>query len=299
MNKKLLYIVNPNAGMGDGQNNLMRIIRIFSAGGYDVTVYPTTAPRDLTRKIIADGKQYDVIVCIGGDGTLNEAVCGLMALKDPPPLGYIPAGTMNDVAASLGIPNDPIKAAQSIVEGEEFRLDIGELGDGVYFAYVAAFGLFTDVPYDTPQEDKRVLGRLAYLFEGARSLADAHPIRLTCEMNGETLQATVIDGLVSSSNSVAGFHANRNDLEILLNDGKAEVLLIRELKNVLDFNTVASNLLRRDFSADCFISRQTEQITLRFDEDVRFTVDGEYGGCYREVTVRMHREAIRILIPKA
>lgn len=295
---KLLFIVNPNAGQGDGQNNLMKIIQTFSLGGYDVTVYPTRARGDLTRKIIEDGENYDLIACIGGDGTLNEAVCGLMRLKNRPPLGYIPSGTTNDVAASLGISHDPVRAAQDIVSGEAFRLDVGELGEGHFFSYVAAFGLFTDVPYDTPQEDKRLLGKLAYFFSGARSLADVHPIHLTCELCGETIEATVVDGIVSSSNSVAGFHATREDLGIVLNDGKAEVLLIREVKNVLDLNTVAAGLLRLDFSNPAFITGQTEKITFRFDEEVKFTVDGEYGGAYREAEIKMHREAITIMVPK-
>ena len=150
--KRLLFFINPNAGHAEIRGTLMEVLEIFSAGGYEVTVHMTTGPRDLTRQIAARGAQYDLIVCTGGDGTLNEAVSGLMALpyEKRPKLGYIPGGTVNDVASTLGLSKDTVRAAQEIMDGHPFPLDIGSFGPDRFFTYVAAFGIFTDVPYETP-----------------------------------------------------------------------------------------------------------------------------------------------------
>ena len=165
--KRLLFFINPNAGHTEIRNHLMEVLQIFSAGGYDVTVYPTAAPKDLTRKIIENGAEYDLLVCTGGDGTLNEAVSGLMHLPEDkrPPLGYIPGGTVNDVAATLCLSKNVVTAAQDIIGGKPFAMDVGSFCGTKWFVYVAAFGLFTDVSYETSQEDKRAFGRLAYLLE--------------------------------------------------------------------------------------------------------------------------------------
>ena len=243
------------------------------------------------------GADYDLIVCTGGDGTLNEAVNGMMALEKRPPLGYIPSGTVNDVASTLGLSRDPVTAAQDIMHGKSFHMDIGQLGKR-YFAYVAAFGLFTGVPYETPQEDKRVLGRLAYFFNGVRALGDVHAVHAHCEVNGEELEADILDGLVCSTMSVGGFKAPSGTLGIALDDGQAEVVLIRDIKNLLDFHSVATHLLRYEFQNEKeFIFRRTDRIRFRFDEKVAWTVDGEYGGEYNEVEVRMHQQALEIIVP--
>ena len=144
--KRLLFFINPNAGHAEIRSSLMEVLAIFCKGGYEPTVHMTTGPRDITRQIAERGTQYDLIVCTGGDGTLNEAVSGLMALpyEKRPPLGYIPGGTVNDVASTLGLSKDPIRAAQEIVGGRLYPLDIGSFGPDRYFTYVAAFGIFTD-----------------------------------------------------------------------------------------------------------------------------------------------------------
>ena len=150
--KRLLFFINPHAGHAEIRASLMEVLEIFSVAGYETTVHMTAGPRDITGQIAARGTQYDLIVCTGGDGTLNEAVSGLMALpyEKRPPLGYIPGGTVNDVAATLGLSKDPIRAARDIVAGRLYPLDIGSFGPDRYFTYVAAFGIFTDVPYETP-----------------------------------------------------------------------------------------------------------------------------------------------------
>lgn len=297
--KKMLFFVNPNAGHAEIRSALMEVLQIFSSGGYDVTVYPTAAPKDLTRKIVACGKEYDLLVCTGGDGTLNEAISGLMQLPEQtrPPLGYIPGGTVNDVASTLGLSKNPIEAARQIVSGREFALDIGSFGSDRWFTYVAAFGLFTDVAYETPQADKRVLGRLAYLLAGVRALNDVKPIPMRMCCNGQSVDCSVLDGLVCSTTSVGGFKP-KADLGVSLDDGLAEVLLVRDFKNLIDFSNAAGCLLRGSFQNDYFIMRQTDHIRFEFDEPVPWTLDGEYGGDHKEVDIHINRRAVRILIPQ-
>jgi len=297
MRKKLLFFVNPNAGHAEIRGSLMEVLQIFTVGGYDVTVHPTTGPRDLTRCIAASGERYDLIVCTGGDGTLNEAVSGLMQLKNRPPLGYIPGGTCNDVASTLELSHDPITAAQDIVHGREFALDIGSFGENDWFTYVAAFGAFTGVAYETPQEDKRILGRMAYFLAGVRALGEIKPIRMRVICEGQTVEADVLDGLVCSTTSVGGFKT-RPTLPISLNDGKSEVILIRDIKNLADFSAVTTALMKSDFQNDCFITYQTDKVRFEFDSPVAWTLDGEYGGDRKAVDIANHQRAVRMLVPR-
>lgn len=299
MARKMLFFVNPNAGHAEIRDCLMEVLQIFTAGGYEVCVHTSAGPRDVTRQIALRGADYDMIVCTGGDGTLNEAVSGLMELEHRPPLGYIPGGTVNDVAANLGLSRDPIKAAQDIITGEPFAIDVGKFGDERWFDYVAAFGLFTDVPYDTPQEDKRVLGRLAYLLNGVRALTDVKNVHVKLTCQGQTVEADVIDGLVCSTLSVGGFHASKNcQLPISLNDGKSEIVLVRAFKNVADFSNAAGCILRQDFQEPYFITFQASEATFEFDQPVAWTVDGEYGGTVTKVQIQNHQKAIEIIVPK-
>ena len=256
--KRLLFFINPNAGHAEIRGTLMEVLEIFSAGGYEVTVHMTTGPRDLTRQIAARGAQYDLIVCTGGDGTLNEAVSGLMALpyEKRPKLGYIPGGTVNDVASTLGLSKDTVRAAQEIMDGHPFPLDIGSFGPDRFFTYVAAFGIFTDVPYETPQEDKRIWGRLAYIMNGAGALGRLKPTHVRVSYDDHQEEADVLVGLVTSTTSVGGFKTTR-DLGISLNDGLYEMILVRATKNLAEFNLAATRALRLDFDNDSFISAQT------------------------------------------
>lgn len=300
MQRKLLFFVNPSAGHSEIRGSLMQVIQIFTAGGYEVTVHPTSAPRDLTRQIAKRAKNFDLVVCTGGDGTLNEAVSGLMQLPpaDRPPLGYIPGGTVNDVARTLGLSMDPILAAQDIVTGREFPIDVGSFGDGRWFVYVAAFGLFTGVSYQTPQEDKQVLGRLAYFLHGVKALGEVKPIHVRVETEGKTLELDVLDGLVCSTTSVGGVLV-LDSLGISLNDGQSELLLVRDIKNLIDFNNVSTALLRSDFREnENIVSQKVRRVRFVFDQPVDWTLDGEYGGTVKDVEIVNHQRAVNVIVPR-
>jgi len=296
MKKKMLFFVNPNAGHAEIRANLMEVLQIFTLGGYDVTVHPTSHAREITEVIASVGERYDMIVSTGGDGTLNETVSGLMQLAHPPVLGYVPGGTVNDVASTLKLPKNTLDAAKVVVTGREFLLDIGSFNEN-WFTYVAAFGAFTDVAYQTPQEDKRVFGRMAYLLAGARAIGDIRPVHVRAIAPDRMIEDDVLIGMVCSTTSVGGFKAWR-DLEISLNDGLSEVVLVKDIKNLIDFNAVAGAILRQDFDNDYFDFFQTDSIRFEFNAPVAWTLDGEFGGSVETAEISNHSRALRIMVPQ-
>ena len=295
MRRNMLFFVNPNAGNAEIRGYLMDVLAVFTRGGYDVTVHPTSRAGEITDVVAAEGSRYDIVVSAGGDGTLNETVSGLMQLEHPPVLGYLPGGTVNDVASTLCLPKNCVEAAGVVVGGREVQIDLGSFNDR-WFAYVAAFGAFTGVAYRTAQSDKRILGRLAYLLRGVQALGEIRPIHVRAETAERVIEDDVILGLVGSTTSVGGFKAKRS-LEISLTDGLSEVVLVRNIKSLADFNVVASSILRQEFDNQYFYMLRTDHITFHFDTDVPWTLDGEYGGCPRCAEIRNHRRALRIMIP--
>ena len=291
LKKKMLFFVNPNAGHGEIRSSLIEVLQIFTLAGYDVTVHPTSRAKEITSFIEAEGMDYDVIVSTGGDGTFNETVSGLMTLQNPPDLGFIPAGTVNDVATTFQLPRSILKAATAIVSGDEMWVDVASFNER-WFTYIAAFGAFTGVPYLTQQADKRILGRLAYILRGVQSLTElrAIPAKVTC--NGETFEDKFLVGLVTSTTSVGGFKTTKTNMAV--DDGLFEIILVREIKNILDFNTVAAAVLRQDYDNEFFYFFKTDSIQFQFDTQVPWTLDGEYGGTVEQVDVQVHQQAIHL-----
>ncbi len=300
MNRKLLFLVNPKAGQLELRNHLLEMIDVFTVGGYDVTVHTTQGRGDLTRWVAAHGHEFDRIVCAGGDGTLNEAVSGLMQLEDRPALGYIPGGTVNDVAHTLGLSREPVKAAQDIVTGVPHAIDVGSFNQERFFAYVAAFGAFTDVPYETPQEDKRMLGRLAYLLNGAKTLGAIKPIPMRMYVEDRVIEDEVLLGLVCSTTSVGGFRPKNNSLTgaVSLDDGLFEVILVKSITSLQDLSAIATLLTKGEFDPSFFYTFQTSQVHFEFPTPVKWTLDGEFGGAETSVEIRNRNKAAEILVPQ-
>ena len=214
----------------------MDIIDVFVKGGYEVVVHPTQGAKDAEKMAKSMAEEVDLIVCSGGDGTLDEVVTGLMEIGANVPLGYIPAGSTNDFASSLAIPRDMVKAAQDIVDGHLFSVDVGSFNED-NFIYVAAFGMFTDVSYETSQDLKNILGHLAYVMEGAKRIFDVKTYHLCVEANGEVHEGDYIYGMITNSHSIGGFrNLVGNDVE--MDDGLFEVTLIKKPKNVVELNQI-------------------------------------------------------------
>lgn len=288
--KKLLLIINPHAGRGAMSGKIIPCVSTMQQAGYDVTIYITQGAQDATRVVRERAAGFDRIVCAGGDGTLNETVTGMMQSPVRPPLGYLPAGTTNDFALSLGIPRTPVDAA-AVSVGETLQaLDIGQFNER-YFNYIAAFGVFTEVSYATPQQSKNVFGRAAYIMEGVKALTNIkeHHIRISsAEM---TLEDDFIFGMVSNSVSVGGFKALTPD-GVALDDGLYEVLLVYPVENPMELQWLVNDLLTRNTESNRFVYFRTAHILFSAQEEVPWTLDGEFGGATRQAEIINHSRAV-------
>ena len=294
MKQRLLFIFNLRSGKGKIKENLAEIVDIMVKAGWEVTVYTTQCQGDAVEKARLEAGEYDRIVCSGGDGTLDEVVTGMMKAKSRVPIGYIPAGSTNDFGNSLGIDKDMRKAAQIAAAGRMFPCDIGRFND-VFFVYVAACGLFTDVSYQTSQDMKNVLGHAAYILEGAKQLWDIPSVRMQVEYDGNVLYDEFIYGMITNSNSVGGFDGLISG-DVILNDGVFEVTLIKTPKNPMELSEVLACLTNIRKESDMLYTFQTSSIKFTSSESVSWTLDGEYGGDHQTVLIEDCPRALEILV---
>lgn len=294
--KKLFFIFNPHSGKAQIKTKLLAIVDIMVKAGYEVTIYPTQAKDDAREMVRKKAKKYDLVVCSGGDGTLDEAVSGMMLSDKKVPLGYIPAGSTNDFANSLKIPKDMLKAAETAVNGESFACDVGKFNEKT-FIYVAAFGIFTEVSYTTRQEWKNILGHAAYILEGAKSLHSIKSYRMRVEYEDQVIEDEFIYGMITNSNSVGGFK-NMTGKNVLLDDGVFEVTLIRMPKNPVELNEILASLTNLIDNSDKIYSFKTKSVRFTAEQEVPWTLDGEFGGSIREVTVENRQQALEIMVKK-
>lgn len=294
MKKKLLFIYNAHAGKGKIGNHLVDIIETFAKKDYCITVSPTMKQGDATQVAREEGKKYDLIVCSGGDGTLDEVVTGIIQSGEDIPLGYIPAGSTNDYANSLGLPKR-MKAAAEIAVGEEIcKCDVGMLDDSV-FVYIVAFGAFTEVSYGTPQEVKNVLGHAAYVLEGMKKLHTIRSYHMKVRANGEEIEDDFIYGMVTNSVSVGGFKNNAN-AGVVLDDGLFEVTLIKKPKNAIELQNIIASLLIAEFDSQYMYAFKASEIEFEPEQEIPWTLDGEFGGNRKSVKVVNHKQAISIKV---
>lgn len=294
-NKNMLFIYNPRAGKARIRSNLLDIIDIFVKAGYEVTAYPTQAPGDAVKAVRERRTGYDIVVCSGGDGTLDEVVTGMMQSEEKLPIGYVPAGSTNDFANSLGIPRNMIKAADAVVNGVTFGCDVGGFNDDT-FIYVAAFGIFTDVSYETKQDLKNVLGHTAYLLEGMKRLSSIKSYALKISYDDVCLEGEYLFGMITNSNSVGGFKGITGK-QVELNDGLFEVTLIKNPINPLEINNIVAALVDKKIQSDFIHTFKTPKLIVESEEEVAWTLDGEYGGDHLKAVIENKNEALQIRVP--
>ncbi len=293
MSKKLMLILNPAAGNGSGLLSVGPVMEILYKANLVPTVFFTSGVGKATQLVLEHAEKYDCVVCVGGDGTLGETVAGLAQLKSPPPLGYIPQGTANDVASSLDLPKNAVQAAKLIARGKTIELDVGKFNQNEYFTYISAFGAFTEVSYETPRENKQTLGHLAYVLQGMAQLPkiSAHPTIVECDDG--VIEADLLFGSVSNTKSVGGIVKLRNSA-IELNDGLFEVILVRNPTNVIEMNKITSSILTRNLSGNQIVMLQSKHVEFTFEKPVKWTRDGEAGGAHQNVVLENLHSAIRI-----
>ena len=292
--KKALFIVNPHAGKGLIKNHLLTIVDILVKAGYMVTVYTTQDRGEAIEVTKNRDREYELVVCSGGDGTLDEVVTGMMQSGFRTKIGYIPAGSTNDFANSLKLPNSMKRAAQVIASGQTFSCDVGLFNQDV-FVYVAAFGIFTEVSYETAQELKNVLGHTAYLLEGIKQIQNIKSTYMKVTYDDTVIEGNFIFGMITNSHSIGGFK-NITGKDVSLNDGLFEVMLVKRPNNIMELNMILAALVSEKIDAECMYSFKTASLTIESKEEVAWTLDGEFGGKHTKVELLNKQEAVDILV---
>lgn len=296
MRKKMLLIYNPYAGTSKIKEWLSDIIETFTMAGYDISIRPTLANKDtsLIVREYLNQTDYDKIVCSGGDGTLNKVLNGIMISGKDVELGYIPAGTTNDFAYNLGVSKNYKQAVKVVLKGEPFKCDIGSL-NGKYFTYVSAFGIFTDASYETMQSTKNMLGRMAYILEGIKRIPNSlKPYPIDLIYHDEVISGDFILGMVTNSESVGGFKGITGK-DVHLDDGYFEGVFIKKPKNIIDLQELINCLVAGKLDSDLIVSIPVDHLCVKSEECVPWTIDGEYGGEYKEVEIDVKQQAFKIM----
>ena len=295
MKKKLMLIVNPVAGSGAYKRNFGEALHTFDRGGYRVTLFFTSERGEATRLAALHAADFDTVACVGGDGTLSEVMAGLMKIENPPPLGYIPMGTANDVATTLSLPkNDTVGAALRMIFGEEHPYDVGGFGADGHFAYIAAFGAFTKASYATPQNQKKVLGHLAYLLTAMSELPALEAYKARVEYDSGMIEGKFLYGSMSNSTSVAGVVKLREEM-VCLGDGMSELVLVRDPGSVAGFTAIVDSVLSQRFDSEDLLILQTKRAKFSFEKPVAWTRDGENGGEFQEIELCNYKCPIRLI----
>ena len=293
MMKNLLFIVNLKAGKTKSTAPLFDAIARFSQAGYLVRLFITTRAGDACQAAAECGGEYDLVVCAGGDGTLNEVVCGLMTLEKRPPIGYLPNGSTNDFATSLKLSSNPAMAAAAIASGRATHLDVGRFNTR-FFAYVASFGALTKASYSATQAAKNALGHLAYILEGLGSLDSLHSYRAKIEADGEVFDGEFIFGAVCNSTSLGGL-VKLDPEKVQMDDGKFELLLLKMPKSPLDLQNLITGLLKMKYDAPGIIFRHVERVRLTTEDNIPWSLDGEYAPSCPLVEIETLPQAITLI----
>lgn len=291
--KKLLFVMNPFAGTRRANRVLAEVLSVFNRAGYEVLTYMTAGQGDATREVQARAAEVDLVVCAGGDGTFNETITGVLRSGRDLPVGYLPAGSTNDFAASLHLPTDLLQAARDIVEGEPCCYDVGKFGNR-YFSYVASFGAFTRTSYSTPQNIKNALGHTAYLLDGISELSQIKPLHVRFELENEVIDDDFIFGAISNSTSVGGI-LTLDPRQVDMSDGKFELLLVRAPRDLVELSECIRALRTQKYNCSMLTFRPASRVTVYADPAMAWTLDGEREEGHDCVEVENLHHAIRLL----
>lgn len=291
--KEMLFILNPKAGMRKANKVLADILSVFNRADYAVQVYVTAGPKDAVSAVKKYAPGKDLVVCCGGDGTFNETITGLVEAGLDLPIGYIPAGSTNDFAASLKLSTDPIAAAQQIVSGKAERYDVGQFGDR-YFSYVASFGAFTKASYATPQNVKNALGHTAYLLEGIGELSQIRKTHMRFQLDDEVLEDDYLFGAVCNSTSIGGI-LTIDPNQVDMGDGMFEVLLVRAPRDLTEITECILAVQKQQYNCRMMTFRSVQNIKITADKDIRWTLDGEKAPSCAKISITNLHHAIRLI----
>lgn len=292
--KKMLFVMNPCSGQKKANKYLLEILDMFNRGGYQVTVHITAGPGDATQAVCRQCAGMDLVVCCGGDGTFNETVSGLLMAGQDIPVGYIPAGSTNDFAASMKLPSDIPEAVRNILEGEPVAYDAGDFG-GRFFSYVASFGAFTRASYATPQSIKNALGHTAYVLEGINELSQIRKEHIRMELDDEVVEDDFLFGAVCNSTSVGGI-LTLNPEQVDMTDGLLEILLVRAPRSLLEIAECIQAVQNQRYNDCAMITfRSASRMEVFADPEMPWTLDGEREDGHDHVTIANRHLAYRLM----
>ena len=291
--KKMLFVMNPFSGMRRANKYLADIITLFNQADYEVIVHMTRGQGDATRIVAERAADMDLVVCCGGDGTFNETITGMLSVGVNVPLGYIPAGSTNDFAASLKLSGNVLQAAADIVEGQPVTYDVGKFGDR-YFSYVASFGAFTRASYTTPQSIKNALGHTAYVLEGINELSQIKNEHVRMEIDGQVVEDDFLFGAISNSTSVGGVLTLSPDM-VDLSDGQLEILLVRAPRNLLEIPECIQAVQSQKYNCAMITFRSAKKVRVFADPEMPWTLDGEREEGHAQVDVENVHHAIQLM----
>lgn len=291
--KKMLFVMNPNAGMRKAKRYLSEIVEVFNRADYQVEVYMTACQGDGEETVIRRAKDQDLIVCCGGDGTFNETVSGVMKTGLDIPVGYIPAGSTNDFAKALGLSQKFVEAAKQIVGGKTVEVDVGRFGNR-YFTYVASFGVFTRTSYATPQNIKNALGHTAYLLEGISELSQIRKVPIKIEIDGEPVEDNFLFGAICNSTSIGGIFT-LDPKQVDLSDGKFEVLLVRAPRDLTEIAECIQAVQKQVYNCKMITFRSASSVKVTAPESMSWTLDGEREQGHSYVEAENLHHAIKIM----
>lgn len=291
--KKMFFIINPVSGKRALGDSLMNVIETFAGADYDINVYLTKSEEDMVAQVRERGGDFDIIVCCGGDGTLNLVAGTIYEFGINTLLGYIPGGTTNDFANTRHIDTVTTGAAKQIVDGMVRDVDLGLL-NGKPFVYVAAFGMFSDISYITSRELKQNMGYAAYLMGGIKSFAKTKPCPMRIEYDGEVIEGDFIYGMVSNSKRVGGIEMPIMQ-NMLFDDGEMEITLIRHPKNPVDTQKLINCLVTQIADEHMVYMFKTSSVKITSTEEVPWTLDGEFGGSFSDMDIEVKGAAIKMI----
>ena len=291
--KKMLFVMNPYAGMRKANRYVADILTIFNQAGYEVTAHMTSGTGDARRIVEEKCADMDLVVCAGGDGTFNETISGIISRGVDVPVGYIPCGSTNDFATSLKLPTNVVQAAKAIVEGKPVRYDAGKFGDR-YFSYVASFGAFTKASYSTPQNIKNALGHTAYLLEGIQELSQIRKEHIRIELEDQVIEDDFLFGAICNSTSVAGL-LTLDPKQVDMTDGLFELLLVRAPKDLMELNECVWAVQKQKYNCAMITFISTKKLKVFADPNMPWTLDGERAEGSKEIWVENIHHGIQLM----
>lgn len=273
--KKVLVLINPNSGKKNSKESVLDALNVFSANNYQMEIYLSQKPMDVTRYIEENGERFDVVAVFGGDGTLNEATNGLMKLKHKPVISYFPTGTMNDFGTNFGLTNDMKQCANIACVGHIESFDVGKMNSR-YFNYVAGFGAFCNVSYETKQELKKQIGNLAYIIKALHEIPNLHPYHVKMNLDGKVFEKDLMFGLIINGNRVAGFEMVEQ-ADNTFKDGLFDIILVEHTPNLLELYNYPLGVLHPELNMKYVERYQAKSIIIESQEKLAWTLDGEEG----------------------